>query len=128
MLSADDKRQLAEKGISEQQIQTQLEQLRTGFPFLRLRAAAAIGNGIVAPSDAECQAYIEAWNAYKTEGHHITKFVPASGAASRMFKNMFEFRDGDHDAPATDFERTYFDHIHDFAFFPALENTAGRQT
>jgi len=39
-----------------------------------------------------------------------------------MFKNMFEFRDGDHDAPATDFERTYFDRIHDFAFFPALDD------
>lgn len=122
MLSSEDKRQLAEKGISEQQIQTQLEQLRTGFPFLRLRAAAAIDNGIVAPSDVECQAYIEAWNAYKAEGHQITKFVPASGAASRMFKNMFEFRDGDHDEPATDFERTYFERIHDFAFYPALDD------
>lgn len=122
MLSLDDKRQLAEKGITEEQIQSQLEQFRTGFPFLRLRAAASIGNGICGPSDAECQAYIEAWNAYKAEGHHITKFVPASGAASRMFKNMFEFRDGDHNAPVTDFERTYFDRITDFAFFPALDD------
>jgi len=122
MLSNEDKRQLAEKGISEEQIQQQLEQFRNGFPYLRLRAAAAKGNGIIAPSDMECEAYIEAWNAYKAEGHHITKFVPASGAASRMFKNMFEFRDGDHDQPATDFERTYFDHIHDFAFYPALDD------
>ena len=122
MLTAEDRKQLAQKGISEQQIEYQLQQFRQGFPFLRLRAAAAIGNGIYAPSNTESQALIEAWNSYRAEGHHITKFVPASGAASRMFKNMFEFRDGDHDAPATDFERTYFDRIHDFAFFPALDD------
>ncbi len=122
MLSSNDLKLLAEKGISEQQIQHQLQQFREGFPYLKLRAAAAIGNGIIAPSDNECQAFVEAWNNYKSEGHHITKFVPASGAASRMFKNMFEFRDGDHDAPATDFEKTYFDRIEDFAFFPALDD------
>ena len=122
MLSSDDLKQLAEKGISQQQINYQLEQFRNGFPYLKLRAAAAIGNGILAPADAECQALVEAWNDYKAEGHRITKFVPASGAASRMFKNMFEFRDGDHDAPVSDFERTYFDRIEDFAFYPALDD------
>ena len=122
MLTSEDKKQLARKGITEEQLQTQLRQLREGFPFLRLRAAAAIGAGIMAPSDSEQQAYVEAWDQYKASGRHITKFVPASGAASRMFKAMFEFRDGDHDTPQTDFERTYFDRIHDFAFFPALDD------
>lgn len=122
MITSDDLQQLAEKGISPQQIEQQLSQFREGFPYLKLRAAAAIGNGIVAPSDAECQAYVQAWNDYKTQPHRITKFVPASGAASRMFKNMFEFRDGDHDAPITDFERTFFDRIQDFAFYPALDD------
>ena len=122
MLSTDDLKLLAEKGITEQQIQHQLQQFREGFPYLKLRAAAAIGNGIIAPSDTECQALVEAWDDYKAEGHHITKFVPASGAASRMFKNMFEFRDGAHDAPQSDFERTYFDHIENFAFYPALDD------
>ena len=122
MLTAEDRKQLSQKGISEQQIESQLTQFREGFPYLRLRGAAAIGAGIFAPSDSECQAFVKAWEAYKAEGHHVTKFVPASGAASRMFKNMFEFRDGDHDAPQTNFERTYFDRLHDFAFFPALDD------
>ncbi|MBQ6433387.1 MAG: DUF4301 family protein [Bacteroidaceae bacterium] len=122
MFTSDDLKQLKAKGITPEQAEHQLQQFRQGFPFLKLRAAAAIGAGIKAPSDAECQAFVEAWNAYKAEGHHITKFVPASGAASRMFKNMFEFRDGDHDAPSTDFERAYFDNIHSFAFFPALDD------
>ena len=122
MFTQEDRKLFARKGISEQQIENQLRQLSEGFPFLRLRAAAAIGAGIIAPSDAESQAYVEAWEAYKQEGHRITKFVPASGAASRMFKNLFEFKDGDHDAPQTDFEHKFFDRLHDFAFFPALDD------
>ncbi len=122
MLTKEDKKQLSARGITETQVEQQLAQFREGFPYLRLRAAAAIDNGISAPSDAECQALVKAWEAYKAEGHHITKFVPASGAASRMFKNMFEFRDGDHETPASDFEKTYFDRLHDFAFFPALDD------
>ena len=124
--TSEDRKQLARKGISEQQAERQLEQFREGFPYLRLRGAAAVGNGILTPSDIECQGFVEAWDAYKAAGHHITKFVPASGAASRMFKNMFEFRDGDHDVPQTDFERAYFGNIHKFAFFPALDEASKR--
>ncbi|MCR4993940.1 MAG: DUF4301 family protein [Bacteroidales bacterium] len=122
MLSSSDLKLLAAKGITEQEILHQLQQFRDGFPYLNLRAAAAIGNGITAPSNVECQALVEAWSNYKAEGHHITKFVPASGAASRMFKNMFEFRDGSQDVPTTEFERNFFDHISDFAFYPALDD------
>ena len=49
------------------------------------------------------------------------KFVPASGAASRMFKDMFAFLNADYDVPTTDFEKKYFDRIEDFAFFGALD-------
>ena len=122
MLTPQDKEMLQKKGISEEQIAAQLENFRTGFPFLKLRAAASVGNGILRPTDEETAQYVEAWNAYKNEGHHITKFVPASGAASRMFKNMFEFVDAEYDVPTTDFEKKYFEHIHDFAFFAALDD------
>ncbi len=53
MLEEKDLRQLEKKGISQQQIETQLEQFENGFPFLRLEAAAAIDKGIIAPSEAE---------------------------------------------------------------------------
>ena len=49
------------------------------------------------------------------------KFVPASGAASRMFKDMFAFADADYDVPTTDFEKTYFANIEKFAFYNALD-------
>ena len=49
------------------------------------------------------------------------KFVPASGAASRMFKDMFAFVDADYDIPTTDFEKKFFDNISHFAFYGELD-------
>ena len=91
MLTEQDLKQITQKGISEEKLNNQLEQFKTGFPFLKLEAAAAIGRGIIAPDEAQRQQYVEAWNQYKAEGRRVVKFVPASGAASRMFKDMFAF-------------------------------------
>ena len=121
MLSQQDLKQIAGKGISEQQIERQLGEFKTGFPFLKLEAAAAIGRGIVAPTEAEGKQYVEAWQQYKAEGRKVVKFVPASGAASRMFKDMFAFVDADYDVPTTDFEKKYFDNIERFAFYQELD-------
>ena len=121
MLSQQDLKQLAQKGITEAQIERQLGEFKTGFPFLKLEGAAAIGKGIVAPADAERKAYVEAWQQYKAAGKKVVKFVPASGAASRMFKDMFAFVDADYDVPTTDFEKKYFDNIEKFAFYSELD-------
>ena len=122
MFTPDDILQIEQKGMSVAQVEAQLECFRRGFDFLKLKGAAAVGNGIMAPSKEEADAYIQAWNDYKKEGHDITKFVPASGAASRMFKNMFEFLSADYEVPTTDFEKVFFAHIHSFAFFDALND------
>ena len=121
MLSQQDLKQLAQKGITVAQIERQLGEFKTGFPFLKLEGAAAIGKGIVAPADAERKAYVEAWQQYKAAGKKVVKFVPASGAASRMFKDMFAFVDADYDVPTTDFEKKYFDNIEKFAFYAELD-------
>jgi hypothetical protein len=62
MLSQQDLQQIAQKGISEQQIETQLGQFKTGFPFLRLKAAASIEDGIVATNEHDKEVYIDVWN------------------------------------------------------------------
>ncbi len=120
MLSQEDLKQIASKGITEEQIANQLNEFKTGFPFLRLEAAAAIGKGIVAPDADERKCYIDCWNNYKAQGKRIVKFVPASGAASRMFKDMFAFLSADYDVPTTPFEKKYFENIKKFAFYEAL--------
>lgn len=123
MLSQEDLKQIAAKGITEEQINTQLEEFKTGFPFLKLEAAASIGKGIIALDKDKCKEYESAWEKYKATGKKIVKFVPASGAASRMFKDLFAFLKADYDNPQTDFEKRFFDGINKFAFHDALDAT-----
>ena len=59
MITTQDKELLAKKGITEEQIVEQLACFQTGFPFLKLDAAASIEKGILAP-DAEEQKEIAA--------------------------------------------------------------------
>ncbi|MBQ6032602.1 MAG: DUF4301 family protein [Prevotella sp.] len=120
MLSQQDLKQIAQKGITEEQIKIQLEEFKTGFPFLKIEAAAGIGQGIIRLDEDARNSYVNEWNTYKKEGHKIVKFVPASGAASRMFKDMFAFLDAPYDVPTTPFEKQYFDNIEKFAFYDAL--------
>ena len=47
-------------------------------------------------------------------------YVPASGAASRMFKDLFAFLNGSNEAPVSDFEKEFFSNIYQFAFFKEL--------
>lgn len=123
MITPEDKALLEKKGISEAQIFEQLACFEKGFPFLQLDGAASIEKGILAPTEKEVNDYLQAWDEYKQDEKNIVKFVPASGAASRMFKNLFEFLGAIYDVPTTDFEKKFFANIHNFAFFNDL-NTA----
>ena len=87
---------------------------------MKIEAAAAVGNGIYSPSAAEVEQYVAEWSAYLADQHTVVKFVPASGAASRMFKDLFAFLSADYDVPTTDFEKHFFDNIKKFAFKKAL--------
>lgn len=123
MLTETDLKQIAARGITPAQVEKQLGQIAEGFPYLKLEAAASIGQGIQSYGEAERQQLVAAWDAYKAQGHKIVKFVPASGAASRMFKNMFAFLSADYDVPTTDFEKEYFGNIRRFAFHEELCHT-----
>jgi hypothetical protein len=120
MITPQDQEQLKAKGISEAQIAAQLACFEKGFPFLKLSAAASVEKGILRPDKAEEDEMLTAWDSYRKQNKKIVKFVPASGAASRMFKNLFEFLEAGYDEPTTDFEKKFFSHIHNFAFFNQL--------
>jgi len=120
MITPQDKDLLAKKGISESQIASQLSCFVKGFPFLKLDAAASAEKGIlVLDTDAQKE-YLSAWESYINGDKTIVKFVPASGAASRMFKNLLEFLGADYDKPVNDFEKDFFAHITNFAFYEDL--------
>ena len=122
MLTQEDKDLLAKKGISEQQIAEQLACFEKGFPYLKLFAAASVENrGIMLIGEDAQKTYLAAWDSYKESDKKVVKFVPASGAASRMFKNMFEFLGADYDVPTTDFEKKFFNNIKNFAFYADLD-------
>ena len=76
MITTQDKELLAKKGITEAQIAEQLACFQTGFPYLKLDAAASIEKGILAPDAEEKNAYLAAWDAYKNTDKIIVKFVP----------------------------------------------------
>lgn len=120
MLNTEDLKLLQSKGISQETFQEQLDTFKTGFPYLKIEASAAIGNGITKFSEQEIAECIEEWENFLTSGGAVEKFVPASGAASRMFKNMFEFLNGENDVPTSDFEKKFFTEIEKFAFYDAL--------
>lgn len=120
MLNANDLKQLADKGISEQQIEEQLACFAKGFPYLEIAASASVEKGVRVVSQEDQATYMEAWDAYLAKNKRILKFVPASGAASRMFKNLYEFLSASYDVPANDFEKKFFNEITHFAFYDAL--------
>ena len=120
MLQPNDEQILQKKGISLQQIEEQLRYFVTGFPYLQIRNSASIGNGIIRVNETETQSYLTEWDKYLTSDAVVLKFVPASGAASRMFKDLFGFLEGESELPVTAFEKKFFDEIQKFAFYDDL--------
>ena len=120
MLKKEDLKQIQDKGISEEQINRQLEDFKRGFPYLKLEGAATPTKGVIVLDKDACEDACRTWQRYQTEGHKVVKFVPASGAASRMFKDLFAFLNGSNEVPVSDFEKEFFSNIHKFAFFEEL--------
>lgn len=82
-----DIQQITNHHLTINQAQQQIADFQTGFPFINIISAAVAGNGILQINDTKfADFYDNNKNKYKIE-----KFVPASGAATRMFKDLFEF-------------------------------------
>jgi hypothetical protein len=123
MLNTSDKTILQNRGISILQIEDQLKSFVTGFPFLEIRGAAEPGKGIILVSEPGLQTALNIWEEYLKSEATIIKFVPASGAASRMFKDLFEFLESNKSEPTNAFEHKFFDEIEKFAFYKELNET-----
>lgn len=82
--------QLQQLGISTKEVENQLQTFTEGIPFVQLDRAAIIGDGIKKIDPSEEQEYIAYYEAH-AKNKSLLKFVPASGAASRMFKALFSF-------------------------------------
>ena len=100
MFSSDDLALFEAKGITPEQVEAQLKRFETGFPYLKIKSPASPASGITVLSEEEEAAAVARWKEYLADGGEVCKFVPASGAASRMFKALFAFVDGDDEHPA----------------------------
>ena len=117
MFTPSDLAQLEARGISVEKAEKQLHSFANGFPELDIVSAAAVGNGVLNPTEEEIDAYVKAWQDYLDEGHTVLKFVPASGAASRMFKDLFEYLET---GEKTKFIEKFLCEKEHFAFAPQL--------
>ncbi len=89
-LTDSDIQVLREKQIAIEKIKTQMAMFEEGIPFVILKSAAIISDGILKPDSEEHKELIAYYDQHKTN-LGLLKFVPASGAASRMFKALFNF-------------------------------------
>ncbi len=118
MLSENDLAQLSKRGITPAEVNQQVDYFKSGFPWMNLEKSASIGNGIFQFTDAQRQEFIDRFDQQKS-ALSILKMVPASGAATRMFKSLFEFlSSGQENKECTKF----FDELDHFAFYDELKN------
>ena len=120
---------LAERGISSSEAERQLKLLVDGTPYLVIVDSAKIERGIVRLATDEMVQYLDLWHDYlqKPEAD-VIKFVPASGAASRMFKSLYGLpkeQQISHD-DLTPEQQTFVDHLESFAFYEKLSETCLR--
>ena len=87
MLTNDDLLQMSQAGIKIEDVRRQLDYFKTGFPFAEIVAPATKDRGIMTLSIEEQEQLLDEVSKYNGE---IVKFVPASGAATRMFKELYE--------------------------------------
>ncbi|UCD61259.1 MAG: DUF4301 family protein [Flavobacteriaceae bacterium] len=125
-----DMKQLEEKGISKKKVLDQIEIFKEGIPFVRLEKAAIVSDGIKKLTKAREKILVGKFDELKVL-LSVLKFVPASGAASRMFKSLFNFLE--HYDPSkesvdayierlsdTDL-RTFFKQIKKFPFYEVVQ-------
>lgn len=90
IFSDDDKKQIVNHGLNIDEINNQIEKFKTGFPYVNIVRPATSNDGVINIDDNDCDKYINRYHEY-AQTHKIIKFVPASGAATRMFKDLFDF-------------------------------------
>ena len=118
MFTEEDIAQIEGRGASLETVQAQVERFKKGFPWMKIVAPATPGNGIKVLSEEDARESVDYYRRASFEGS--CKFVPASGAASRMFKDMFsglEKLKAGEDLPADAPGAKLAARIKDFAFY-----------
>ncbi len=117
MFTQSDLSQISEHGLTPEAVELQVENFKKGFPYLKIARAATCGDGITQLSEAQIAEMVALYDG-AISSKEVVKFVPASGAATRMFKELFEFVNEDKRGKGID---KLLDNIEKFAFWSELK-------
>lgn len=117
MFNEKDLKQIAAHGLTVEAVEHQIENFRKGFPSLQVVSAASPADGITILTAEQAEAYAAKFDS-RDSSVTVAKFVPASGAATRMFKELFEFVNEDKRGKGID---TLLQNIEKFAFYTELK-------
>lgn len=130
MFNKNDRAQFKKKGISPSEVERQIECFRKGFSPMKVLRPATIGDGISKLDLAGIVKCVAIYERKLNTKVSFLKFVPASGAATRMFKELFDMKEklkagvkvddllADKKMAAS---KTFFENIRKFAFFEDLQ-------
>jgi hypothetical protein len=125
LFSADDMRQVREHGLTEAQVMAQMQRFKTGAEPIRLNRPCTVGDGIISIPAGEIEGLVKYHDREAARGR-LMKFVPASGAASRMFKEWFcRLEEDCLDTEAA--AQTFSGDIRKFAFYEDLNRQISRR-
>jgi hypothetical protein len=128
MFSTKDKKQIENRGSELHTVLVQIENFKTGFPYLQIIDAATVGNGIIRLNESELEKAEDLYEEKVAHGIRPLKFIPASGAASRMFKDLYEALDSFKKAEAGEVlknnkgAKQYIEGFEKFAFSAELKS------
>lgn len=132
-LKPGDLQLLKEKNLTVEDIKEQIDSFKRGFPYIKLDRPATPGDGIFVFREEETDELVTLFEE-KRKKYAMLKFVPASGAASRMFKSLYSFMQ-DYTGSMKELEelekqkdnfnsvKYFLDHIQNFAFYSALKRS-----
>lgn len=118
MLSTEDYKKLYQLGISEEAINDQIDRFVNGIKPLKLKQPAVLNDGIQQIAFAELESFSKI---YDESDVPVIKFVPASGAATRMFKVLFQFLESKKANKTEPIIDEFYQNLKDFAFFEDVE-------
>lgn len=123
MITEEHKQQILQQGMSLQKVEDQVRNFENNFPYLDIKTPATLGNGIKELTEEELGRYISIYDNVSPQ-KSIVKFVPASGAASRMFKDLYSYLESDkNDLADNPFVQKFIDNMDSFPFYHDLDDS-----
>ena len=124
MFSENDLNLIEARGAKVETILEQIENFKIGFPYLNVVRAATIDDGMIQLGDEKAKELSKDFDD-QIFGKKLLKFVPASGAASRMFKSLFAaLEENKFDKSVNE----VLEHLQDFAFYKSLIQSVGSES